>query len=120
MMTISQEFIKRLKNATGKEPLPIKFWEDYSSNSDTPTFQDVLDKYADYYKGLSVAQQKEMSKIFWEQVKDFGTPIIEEKSDGQSEVYFLFPRSKLSDVDDKPGTKKSFIFKVTFMAMVLH
>ncbi|RUR11612.1 serine hydrolase [Legionella sp. km772] len=114
MMTISQEFIKRLKNATGNESLPIKFWADYSNDSDTPTFQDVLDKYADYYKGLSVAQQKEMSKIFWEQVKDFGTPIIEEKSDGQSEVYFLFPRGKLSDVDDKPGTKKNLYLQGDF------
>ena len=91
-MPIAYDFIKKLQDATGKEPLTRKFWGDSSRHVGTPIFQDVLDKYAEYYTDLSARQKEEMSKVFWEQVKDLGTPIIEEKLDGQSEVYFLFRR----------------------------
>lgn len=90
-------FVRGLQKATGKEPLPIKFWDNYSEKN-TYTFQNVLDKYAEYYKNLSLPQQQEaMSQLFWEQIKAIGTPIIEERLDSNQEcnVYFLFPKDKL-------------------------
>ncbi len=115
-MTIAQKFIKNLQDDVVKKSLPEKFWADYSSGDHTPTFQNVLDKYAEYYnnESLSAAQKDEISKIFWEQVKDLGTPIIEKKSDGQSEVYFLFPRDKLLDEKENPGTKKELYLQGDF------
>lgn len=63
-MTIAQDFIKKLQGATGKELLPQKFWEDPSIHIGLPTFQDVLDKYAEYCRGLSPPQKEEMDKYF--------------------------------------------------------
>lgn len=87
--------IRGLQKTTGKEPFPIKFWEDYSEK-DAHTFQNALDKYAEYYKSLSPAQKETMSKIFWKQVKAIGTPIIEDRlKSKECDVYFLFPKDKL-------------------------
>jgi hypothetical protein len=113
-MTIAHKFIKKLQNATGNEILPQKFWEDYLSNTSAPTFQDVLNKYADYCRNLPLEQQKEMSNIFWKHVKDFGTPIIEKTENSQSKVYFLFPREKLSNSEEKPDTKKELYLQGDF------
>ena len=113
-MTIAQEFIKKLQEATGKEPLPKKFWEDYSDHERSPTFQDVLSQYAEYCKTLSQSQKDWFSKVFWDQVKAYGTPIIEAREDGQSEVYFLFPRAKLSESVDNPGAKKELYLQGDF------
>lgn len=110
-MTIAQEFIKKLQDATGKESLPEKFWADFSSHTDMPAFQDVLDKYAEYYRGLSSPQKEEMDKIFWEQVKAVGgTPIIDDSLDTELEcgVYFLFPKNNLAGSRDIPGTQKEY------------
>src|SRR3990167_3717329 len=113
-MTIAQEFINKLQEATGKEPLPKKFWEDYSDHERSPTFQDVLSQYAEYCKTLSQSQKDWFSKVFWDQVKAYGTPIIEAREDGQSEVYFLFPRAKLSESVDNPGAKKELYLQGDF------
>lgn len=107
-MKTAQEFIKKLQDATGNEALPKKFWEDYVSHAGIPTFQDVLDKYAEYYNSLSPAQKKDISKIFWEQVKTKGTPIIENHLDSNLEcaIYFLMPKDRILDSKEKSGTKK--------------
>ncbi|MGQ3892356.1 alpha/beta hydrolase-fold protein [Legionella sp. CNM-4043-24] len=107
-MTIAQEFIKKLQDATGREPLPEKFWADFSSHTGMPAFQDVLDKYAEYYRGLSPPQKEEMDKIFWGQVKALGgTPIIEDglNTELECEVYFLFPKKNLAGSTEVPGNQ---------------
>lgn len=107
-MTIAQDFIKRLQDATGKEPLPQKFEGDSSCRS----FGDFLKIYAEYYGALSTPQQKEeMDKIFWEQVKTIGgTPIIEDRLDSEleCEVYFLLPKKNLAGSTEVPRTKKGY------------
>ena len=42
-MTIAQDFIKKLQDVTGKEPLPKKFWQDASSDT-RPDFRINLQK----------------------------------------------------------------------------
>ena len=110
-MIIAQEFIKKLQVVTGNEPLPEKFWADFSSHTGTPVFQDVLDKYAEYYRGLSPPQKEEMDKIFWEQVKALGgTPIIEDglNRELECEVYFLFPKKNLAGSTEVSSTPKEY------------
>lgn len=116
-MTIAQDFIKKLQDATGKEPLPQKFWADYSSDGPTPTFQAVLNKYAEYYNELSPPQKDEMDKLFWEQVKALGgTPIIEDSlsSLGECEVYFLLPKKELAESKEVAGTKNDLYLQGDF------
>ena len=119
-MTIAQKFIERLQHATGKEPLPKKFLWDYSRDASTPTFQDFLDKFADYFKRLPTKEQKDgVYKIFWEQVKAIGgTPIIEDSLDSEleCEVYFLLPKENLAESTeaDAPGTKKDLYLQGDF------
>jgi CubicO group peptidase (beta-lactamase class C family) len=91
-MTI-QDFIKKLQDATNQQ-----FWKNPPEKA---TFKAVLDQYAIYYAGLSSAQLRlELSNFFWAQVKKIGTPIIEERSDGKCEVYFLFPKNELINSND--------------------
>src|SRR6185312_15452910 len=99
----TQEFIKKLQDATGNETLPKKFWEDYDSDAGASTFQDVLNEYAKYYKNLSLTQQEYVSKIFWQQIQTFGTPIIEARlgSDTECDVYFLMPKNKLAESEEE-------------------
>ena len=115
--TVAQDFIKKLQDATGKEPLPQKFWADYREKN-KPTFQDVLEKYADYCKSLpSPQQKKEMDKLFWEQIKAIGgTPIIEDSLSykGECDVYFLFPKDKLDKSEEVPRTKKDLYLQGDF------
>ncbi|OGT47831.1 MAG: hypothetical protein A3E83_03135 [Gammaproteobacteria bacterium RIFCSPHIGHO2_12_FULL_41_20] len=116
-MTIAQKFIKKLQDATGNESLPVQFWGDYSSHDGIPTFQDVLDKYAEYCRDLSAPQKEAMSKIFWEQIKSIGTPIIEDNltSDNTCNVYFLFPKDNISESEEKKdGTKKDLYLQGDF------
>lgn len=102
-----QDFIKNLQDATNQQ-----FWK---NPPEKVTFQAVLDQYALYYESLSTAEEQEkLSTIFWDQVKAIGTPIIEEGSEGNCEVYFLFPRNKLSDSDEKPGEKKDLYLQGDF------
>lgn len=120
-MTVTRKFIERLQEATSNEPFTRKFWEDFNPNTGTPTFKDFLDKYDEYYTGLSSSEQKEhkgkISEIFWEQVKSVGTPIIEDRSDGQCDVYFLYPKAKLSKseaADAKEGATKNLYLQGDF------
>ncbi len=116
-MTIAQDFIKKLQDTTGREPLSPKFWEDTSHLIGKPTFQDVLYKYAEYCRSLSPPQKEEMDKIFWEQVKAIGgTPIIEDSLDSEVEcdVYFLFQKENLAESTETPGTKKDLYLQGDF------
>ena len=106
-MTIAQDFIKKLQAATHQQ-----FWE---APPEEPTFQDVLDQFAIYYQRLSRDEFRvELSNFFWDKIKAIGTPIIEEKSAEQCEVYFLFPRDRLSDSDEKLDTKKELYLQGDF------
>ncbi len=102
-MSVTEVFVKGLQEATGKDPFPEKFWGDYPEKS-THTFQDALDKYAKYYHTLNPEQQKQMSALFWNQIKEIGTPIIEDFSDEEVKVHFLFPRDNYDH-----ETKKLYI-----------
>ncbi|MBX3708742.1 MAG: serine hydrolase [Gammaproteobacteria bacterium] len=102
-MSATEAFIKGLQEATGKDPFPEKFWGDYPEKA-THTFQDALDKYAEYYQTLNPEQQKQMSALFWNQIKKIGTPIIENFSDEEVKVHFLFPRDNYDH-----ETKKLYI-----------
>lgn len=115
--SLAEEFIQKLQDATGNETLPKKFLEDYGSHISTPTFQDVLNKYAEYCKTLSFEQKEVISKVFWEQVKIIGTPIIEDdfQNDNQCHVYFLFPKKNILDSKEKKdGTKKDLYLQGDF------
>lgn len=105
-MTIAQDFIKKLQDVTDQQ-----FWKE---PSDKATFQDVLDQYATHYQSLSDPSRVVFSNLFWEQVKAIGTPIIEERSDGKCQVYFLFPRNQVADSDEKPGDKKDLYLQGDF------
>ena len=112
-MTIAQDFIKKLQDATGKEPLPQKFEGDSSCRS----FGDFLKIYAGYYGALSTPQQKKaISELFWEQVKAIGTPIIEDSLDSEleCEVYFLLLKENLAGSTEAPGTKKDLYLQGDF------
>jgi len=102
-MSATEAFIKGLQEATGKAPFTEKFWGNYSEK-DAHTFQDALDKYAEYYQALNPVQQKAMSEIFWNQIKNIGTPVIEDFSAEEVKVYFLFPRGEYDH-----ETKKLYI-----------
>ncbi len=101
-MTIALDLVKKLQEVTGREPLPSKFWENFSNDVGIPTFQDVLDNYAKYYRNLLPSQKEEMSKIFWEQIKAVGTPIIEDHfgSESECDVYFLMPKDRLAESEE--------------------
>src|SRR5688572_1938196 len=71
-MSVTEIFVKGLQEATGKDPFPEKFWGNYPEKS-THTFQDALDKYAEYYQTLNSTQQEVMSIIFWDQIKVLGS-----------------------------------------------
>lgn len=109
-----QAFISGLQIATEQASLP-KFWEDYPEKN-WHTFQDVLDEYAAYYNSLPPAQKEAVSKLFWEQVKTIGTPIIEDhvRADGKCEVYFLYPKGKLSQSKEKPEEKQDLYLQGDF------
>lgn len=67
-MSATEVFIKGLQAATGNDLFPDKFWRSYPEKS-THTFQDALDKYAEYYQTLNPAQQQIMVKIFVDLIK---------------------------------------------------
>ena len=100
-MKQTEVFVRRLQEATGKASFPVKFWEAYPE-SHTHTFQDVLSKYAEYDAVLKPAQKKAISLVFWNIVEEIGTPIIEDSLtvEGKCDVYFLFPKNKVSEGKD--------------------
>lgn len=86
---------------------------------DGRNFEKILVIYAEYYASLNVEQQKTLSRIFWAQIKELGTPIIESNPEKPTEcnVYFLFPKDKLDDSKDEkasPGTKKDLYLQGDF------
>lgn len=103
LVAVTEIFIKGLQEATGKNPFPKKFWEDCPEKP-TPTFQNALDKYAEYYEKLNPEQQMQMSELFWDKIKRIGTPIIEDFSNEEVKVHFLFPRDNYDH-----ETKKLYI-----------
>ena len=59
----TETFLKGFQASINKRSLP-KFWDNYPEKN-THTFQDVLDKYAEYYSQLFAIEEKEdISKIF--------------------------------------------------------
>ncbi|MDF1678073.1 MAG: serine hydrolase [Legionellaceae bacterium] len=101
-MSKVDDLVEGLQRATGKAALPEKFWVDYSKD-DTHTFQDVLDKYTAYYCArLNAAQKKAMSQVFWAQIENIGSPIIEDipGRPDKCAVYFLFPKNKVHEGND--------------------
>ena len=103
----ARDFLKKLQDATNQ-----KLWD---SPSKEPTFEDILKQYAAYYQGLKSDKQKEeLSIFFWDQIKDIGTPIIEQRKDGKCDVYFLFPKDDLSESQEKKGTKKDLYLQGDF------
>lgn len=105
-MTAAQDLILKLQDATLQQ-----FWE---TPPEEPTFQDVLNQYATYYQKLNKEERKEeqaeISAVFWEQIKSIGTPIIEERADGQSEVYFLYRRDNLANIGDVENDVKKELY----------
>lgn len=118
-VAIAEKFIKKLQDATGNKALPKKFWGELSSQSGTPTFKDVLDKYAKYYQALDTKEQRDqMSTIFWDTINALGgTPIIEANSDKTCNVYFLFPKNNIAKSeakDAKEGAQKNLYLQGDF------
>ncbi len=79
-------------------------------------FQEALQTYATYYQNLPPKQQEQLSEVFWAQIRKLGTPIIESKPDkpDQCGVYFLLPKSKLSQSKTGKGTKKDLYLQGDF------
>ena len=110
IMSAIQDFIQALQAVTANPPFTKIFWETQSTHSDTPTFQNLLDEYARYSNDLTnLDAKKALSAIFWEQVQSAGTPIIEERPDGDAAVYFLFPRDRLLDADSESGKRDLYL-----------
>lgn len=91
-MSVSRKLIDKLNENT--TPL---FWE---NAPDKPTFKEVLNRYADYSAKLEFSKREALSQGFWAQIREIGTPIIEELSSEEVKVHFLFPRDEY-DHDEK-------------------
>lgn len=118
-MTIAKEFFEKLQNISANEPLVAVFLKKYLHYRDGLTFENILKEYEKYFGELTnLDDKKKLSTIFWEQVKFFGTPIIEDDlqddSKSQCNVYFLFPKDKLSASLEKPETKKDLYLQGDF------
>jgi enterochelin esterase-like enzyme len=105
---------KKTQSGADAQPTPTKklvnaiqvsfpnFWPEYFQKNNH-TFQEVLDKYEEYYKKLPTEpdnERKAISNVFWDQVKTIQTPIIENISEDEVRVHFLFPQ-KNYDSDNK-------------------
>lgn len=103
----ARDFLKKIQDVTNQ-----KFWV---SPPKEPTFEDVLKQYAVYYHGLKSNKEKvELSTFFWNQIKEIGTPIIEQRKDGKCDVYFLFHEDNLSMSKQVLGTKKDLYLQGDF------
>lgn len=112
-MSQTQDFIRGLQLATRNAELP-EFWEDYSDDSPC-SFNEVLNKYADYYNSLkSSDEQNQLKSLFWKQIKAVGTPIIEDAPDNKSRVYFLLSRDNLKESAENPGQKRDVYLQGDF------
>ena len=95
-MSASRKLIDALNIHSNK-----KFWDDPPDN---PTFQEVLDRYEKYSADLERTDREALSKVFWAQIKEIRTPIIEDYSAGEVKVHFLFPQNEYDH-----ETKKLYI-----------
>lgn len=95
-MSVSRKLIDELNQNTN--PL---FWE---NPPDKPTFEEVLEQYVNYSAKLESTKREALSKVFWAQIKEIGTPIIEDFSGEEVKVHFLFPRDNYDH-----ETKKLYI-----------
>lgn len=112
-MSQTQDFIKGLQLAISQAGLPA-FWPEYSHDNQI-TFEEVLNQYKEYYGSLALTEnQILLQNVFWNQVKELGTPILEEVSDSSSKVHFLFPRDKLKDSTENPGGKRDLYIQGDF------
>jgi enterochelin esterase-like enzyme len=96
-MSISRKLVDKLNENTN-----LLFWE---SPPDKPTFAEVLDKYADYCAYLEFnersTEREILSGVFWNQIKQIGTPIIEDFSVDEVKVHLLFPRDQYNHEKNK-------------------
>jgi|GEM_PF-1781707 CubicO group peptidase (beta-lactamase class C family) len=78
-MSATEAFVKGLQAATGNDLFPEKFWSSYPEKY-THSFQDALDKYAEYYLNLNSEQQEAISEILRDQIKTVNFSNEEAKS----------------------------------------
>lgn len=113
MASQTQIFVRELQLAIRKAGLP-EFWEEFSNDSQS-TFEETLSKYKEYHNRLEPKENQELlQNIFWKQVEAVGTPIIEDAPDNKSNVYFIFPRSKLKESTENPGKKRDLYLQGDF------
>src|SRR5690349_7277526 len=114
-MSTTEAFIKSLQETTSKKPFPDKFWKNYPEKT-AHTFQDALEKYAEYYKALNPEQQMQISATFWDIIKTLGTPIIEDNltAGNTCAAYFLFPKDKIADSLEEQKNKKHLYLQGDF------
>lgn len=110
-MAQTSELIKALQKEMVKASLP-ELWQGY--NEKEHDFQEFLKQISKNFQEISPKQKQTFNTIFWDQVKKLGTPILEDRSDGMCEVYFLFPRSELANSDENEGEKKELYLQGDF------
>lgn len=115
-MTIANDFYENLKKISENEPLVANFLKNNLHYHDGLTFDNILNAYEVYVSELSKSDKEKLSTVFWEQIKIFGTPIIEDnlQDDSKCNVYFLFPKDKLSASLEEPNTKKALYLQGDF------
>lgn len=100
-MTTAFEFLKQLEMIGETDPLISGLLATIQSRSNDLSFEDILTGYAHYSDELPEFDKNKLSTIIWEQIKLFGTPIIEYdlQDSSQCKVYFLFPKDKLENTN---------------------
>ena len=80
------------------------------------SFSDAITAYNNYYQSLSQAQQTQVAKLFWGNIKKIGTPIIEPISGNNKEcnVFFLLDKTQLAGSEENPGAKKDLYLQGDF------
>lgn len=111
-MTIAKQFLHSLQRATDTKEFPKLSEPVLPEKTGQLTFQMVLDEYAKYYNSLkSTAKKEKLSRIFWQQIKALGTPIIEDipGNDSECSVYFLYPKENLERRAKRGGKKDLYL-----------
>lgn len=114
-MKIAHEFLQALQNYSEREKLLTGLIEGLYQ-SEALTFEIILEEYAKMLSEVSDQDQKRLSSLFWQLIKFYGTPIIENDSQDESKchVYFLFPKEKLTTSSEQPHTKKDLYLQGDF------
>lgn len=116
-MAIANEFLDRLRNIGGEEALIATFLENrLPSSHEEISFETILTEYAKYVSELPNNDKERLLNIFWDQVKYFGTPIIEDNSQesGKCNVYFIFPKEDLKLSTENSRVKKDLYLQGDF------